>query len=121
MSTQTTFSSPFNSNQPTFRRLKKFYHEDDGYVDLQFQKPAPKVPWKAISLATILFIGGMSAITMSILTYGQQSIPSSDDGPLVLMVLGFLMFIPGFYHVRIAYYAFKEYPGYSYDDIPDFD
>jgi hypothetical protein len=31
------------------------------------------------------------------------------------------MFIPGAYHVRIAYYAFKGYEGYSYDDIPEFD
>lgn len=31
------------------------------------------------------------------------------------------MFIPGFYHVRIAYYAWKGYRGYSFEDIPDFD
>ena len=31
------------------------------------------------------------------------------------------MFIPGAYHVRIAYYAYKGYDGYSYDDIPEFD
>uniref|UniRef100_A0A8C2GJ10 Uncharacterized protein n=1 Tax=Cyprinus carpio TaxID=7962 RepID=A0A8C2GJ10_CYPCA len=30
-------------------------------------------------------------------------------------------FLPGFYHLRIAYYASKGYRGYSYDDIPDFD
>jgi hypothetical protein len=31
------------------------------------------------------------------------------------------MFIPGAYHVRIAYYAFKGYIGYSFEDIPEFD
>ena len=31
------------------------------------------------------------------------------------------MFIPGAYHVRIAYYAYRKYPGFSFDDIPEFE
>lgn len=38
-----------------------------------------------------------------------------------VLILGMLMFIPGVYHVRIAYYAYKGYPGYSYEDIPEFE
>lgn len=38
-----------------------------------------------------------------------------------MLILGSLMFIPGFYHVRIAYYAWKGYRGYSFEDIPAFD
>lgn len=38
-----------------------------------------------------------------------------------VLIIGILVFIPGFYHLRIAYYAYKGYRGYSYDDIPDFD
>ena len=45
--------------------------------------------------------------------YGDRTWP--------VLLLGALMFIPGAYHVRIAFYAFKEYDGYSYDDIPEFD
>lgn len=37
-----------------------------------------------------------------------------------VIVIGVLVFLPGFYHLRIAYYAAKGYRGYSYDDIPDF-
>lgn len=44
-----------------------------------------------------------------------------DDSSWPVLVLGALMFIPGAYHVRIAYYAYKKYPGYTFDDIPDFD
>lgn len=44
-----------------------------------------------------------------------------NDSRWPVLVLGALMFIPGAYHVRIAYYAYKKYPGYTYDDIPDFD
>lgn len=43
------------------------------------------------------------------------------DRTYPLLILGSLMFIPGFYHVRIAYYAWKGYRGYSFEDIPDFD
>jgi hypothetical protein len=31
------------------------------------------------------------------------------------------MFLPGAYHVTIAYFAYRQYPGYSFDDIPEFD
>lgn len=38
-----------------------------------------------------------------------------------MLIIGVLVFLPGFYHLRIAFYASKGYRGYSYDDIPDFD
>ena len=38
-----------------------------------------------------------------------------------VMLIGVLMFVPGFYHVRIAYYAFKGCHGFSYEDIPEFE
>jgi len=38
-----------------------------------------------------------------------------------LIILGIIMFVPGAYHVRIAYYAYRQYPGYSFDEIPEFD
>lgn len=37
-----------------------------------------------------------------------------------LFILGSIMFIPGFYHVRIAYLAFMQRPGYSFEDIPEY-
>jgi hypothetical protein len=38
-----------------------------------------------------------------------------------LILLGIIMFVPGAYHLRIAYYAYRQYPGYSFDDLPEFD
>ena len=38
-----------------------------------------------------------------------------------LILLGLLMFIPGAYHVRVAYMAYFGYEGFSFDDIPSFD
>uniref|UniRef100_A0A3Q3WLS4 Transmembrane protein 230 n=1 Tax=Mola mola TaxID=94237 RepID=A0A3Q3WLS4_MOLML len=44
-----------------------------------------------------------------------------SDRTAPVLIIGILVFLPGFYHLRIAYYASKGYHGYSYDDIPDFD
>ncbi|RWS00698.1 hypothetical protein B4U79_10088, partial [Dinothrombium tinctorium] len=95
--------------------------EDSGFFEKQFEKPSPKIPWKAIVLAVFLFVAGINAICYSLLTLIGRIENRIDDGTFVLLILGFFMFIPGYYHVRIAYYAFKRYPGYSFDDIPDFD
>ncbi|XP_034025710.1 transmembrane protein 230b [Thalassophryne amazonica] len=95
--------------------------DDDGYIDLQFKRSPPKVPYKAIALAVFLFlIGSVLIIIGSLLLAGYFGVTHSDRTVPVL-IIGILVFLPGFYHLRIAYYAFKGYPGYSYDDIPDFD
>lgn len=47
--------------------------------------------------------------------------PQGTDRAIPVLIIGILVFLPGFYHLRIAYYASKGYRGYSYDDIPDFD
>ncbi|CAM8936096.1 unnamed protein product [Rhodiola kirilowii] len=37
---------------------------------------------------------------------------------LFFAVLGAILFIPGFYYTRIAYYAYKGYKGFSFSNIP---
>ncbi|XP_055400198.1 transmembrane protein 230 isoform X1 [Bubalus kerabau] len=115
---------------------------------LKFKKSPPKIPYKAIALATVLFlIGAFLIIIGSLLLAGyiSKGILFSDNKMLLplslnkllsdpmrwvwqgadravpVLIIGILVFLPGFYHLRIAYYASKGYRGYSYDDIPDFD
>ena len=38
-----------------------------------------------------------------------------------MIIFGALMFIPGSYHVYLALNAYLGTPGYSFDDIPEFD
>ncbi len=45
----------------------------------------------------------------------------SGERWLPMLILGALMFLPGSYHSYIAYKAWKQEPGWSFDDIPDFD
>ncbi|XP_005991946.1 transmembrane protein 230 [Latimeria chalumnae] len=101
-------------------KYSKLADSDDGYIDLQFKKSPPKVPYKAIALATILFLIGTLLIVIGALLLTGY-INGASDKTWPVMIIGILVFVPGFYHLRIAYYASKGYRGYSYDDIPDFD
>lgn len=101
-----------------YHRLTKC---DDGFVDMQFERPPPKIPYKAIVLATVLFAGGTLLIVIGALLVTGDISSKYSDRTWPVLILGSLMFIPGAYHVRIAYYAYKGYEGYSFEDIPDFD
>ncbi|NP_001153327.1 uncharacterized protein LOC100114926 isoform 1 [Nasonia vitripennis] len=94
---------------------------DNGFVDSQFVSPPIKIPWKAITLATLLFVGGtVMLVTGSLIVSGHIDTKYSDRmWPII--ILGALMFIPGAYHVRVAVQAYRKVPGYSFDDIPEFD
>ncbi|KAF7268813.1 transmembrane protein 230 [Rhynchophorus ferrugineus] len=94
---------------------------DNGFVDAQFQLPAQKVPWKAIILATLLLVVGTSLLVFGSLAISGRIVLQYPDRMWPMIILGIIMFIPGAYHVRIAYYAYKEVPGYSFDDIPEFE
>ena len=105
------------------RKYRKFREslDDGGFSSEQFQEPEARIPFRAITLAVFLLLAGSAALTLSLLSLAGHVSAIPNEGPAVLMALGLLMFVPGFYHVRIAVYAFRQYPGYSFDDIPDFD
>ncbi|MBZ3887442.1 Transmembrane protein 230 [Sciurus carolinensis] len=118
MLSRTNLTTGIPSSKVKYSRLSS---TDDGYIDLQFKKSPPKIPYKALALATVLFlIGAFLIIIGSLLLSGYLSKAGADRAVPVL-IIGILVFLPGFYHLRIAYYASKGYQGYSYDDIPDFD
>ncbi|XP_075063488.1 transmembrane protein 230 [Mixophyes fleayi] len=101
-------------------KYSKLSDTDDGYIDLQFKRSPPKIPYKAIALATVLFLIGTLLIVIGALLFTGH-INGGNERAIPILIIGILVFLPGFYHLRIAYYASKGYRGYSYDDIPDFD
>ncbi|MED6233455.1 transmembrane protein 230-like isoform X2 [Girardinichthys multiradiatus] len=110
-------TSGLSNNKVKYSRLAA---DDDGYIDLQFKKSPPKVPYKAIGVAIVLFLIGSLLIVFGALFLAGVIKVENPDRTIPIIVIGLLVFLPGFYHLRIAYYAAKGYRGYSYDDIPDF-
>lgn len=110
-------SAGISSNKVKYSRLAA---DDDGYIDLQFKKSPPKIPYKAIALAIFLFLIGSLLIIFGALLLSGTIEVEHPGRTIPVIIIGILVFLPGFYHLRIAYYAAKGYRGYSYDDIPDF-
>ncbi|XP_057418997.1 uncharacterized protein LOC130713227 [Lotus japonicus] len=74
-------------------------------------------PIKEIALAVaLLFFRILGIIIGSLMAYNHVG----DDNAhgLFFAILGMMLFIPGFYYTRIAYYAYKGYQGFSFSNIP---
>lgn len=95
---------------------------DDEYYDDQFEDPAPiKPPVKSIFVAIVLFVFGTIMLTLgSLMLAGVINQGGGSFRAAPLMVIGSIIFIPGAYNVRTAYYAWKGYRGYSFSDIAGF-
>uniref|UniRef100_A0A0D3E3G5 Uncharacterized protein n=1 Tax=Brassica oleracea var. oleracea TaxID=109376 RepID=A0A0D3E3G5_BRAOL len=74
-------------------------------------------PVKEISLAVALLLFGIVGIVSGFfMAYrGHGTIHLVR---VFFIVFGCLVFIPGFYYTRIAYYAYKGYKGFSFSSIP---
>ncbi|KAK6639019.1 hypothetical protein RUM43_007289 [Polyplax serrata] len=103
-------------------QYQKLDQSDQSYLDSQFQQTSTqKIPWKAIGLATLLCFGGIFMLLVGSLIITGHLDSKYSDRMWPILIIGIIMFIPGVYHIRIALYAYKQYPGYSFDDIPEFD
>ncbi|KAL1553873.1 transmembrane protein 230-like protein [Salvia divinorum] len=74
-------------------------------------------PIKETALAIALFVFGALGIVVGIFMAVNQIGGDRAHG-LFFSVLGGILFIPGFYYTRIAYYAYKGYKGFSFSNIP---
>ncbi|KAG7545676.1 hypothetical protein ISN44_As12g011160 [Arabidopsis suecica] len=74
-------------------------------------------PVKEIALAVALLVfGTLGIVSGFFMAYNRVG---GDRGHgIFFIVLGCLLFIPGFYYTRIAYYAYKGYKGFSFANIP---
>ena len=87
----------------------------------QFRTKPPKVPWRSIGVACVMFVMGSALLIVGALLVSGHISNKYRDRLWPVIVLGAMLFIPGFYHIRLAVYAYKGYAGYSFDDIPDYD
>ncbi|KAI3801608.1 hypothetical protein L1987_29717 [Smallanthus sonchifolius] len=74
-------------------------------------------PVKEIALAVSLLVFGVIGIVSGIFMAVNRVGGDTGHG-LFFAILGAVLFIPGFYYTRIAYYAYKGYKGFSFSNIP---
>ncbi|GBG64762.1 hypothetical protein CBR_g46719 [Chara braunii] len=74
-------------------------------------------PWREIALAVLLLTLGSLGIIMGVFMMYDKVGGDRSHG-VVFTLLGVLLFLPGFYVTRIAYYAYKGYKGFSFSNIP---
>lgn len=74
-------------------------------------------PIKEIALAVSLLVFGSIGIVLGIIMASYKVGGDRAHGVFFTM-LGSILFIPGFYYTRIAYYAYKGYKGFSFSNIP---
>lgn len=74
-------------------------------------------PIKEIALAmALLTFGALGICGGFLMTY--YKVGGDRTHGIAFFILGALLFLPGFYETRIAYYAYKGYKGFSFADIP---
>ncbi|XP_022134647.1 transmembrane protein 230 [Momordica charantia] len=74
-------------------------------------------PFKEIALAVALLVFGTIGIVVGIVMASNRVGGDRAHG-VFFSLLGGLLFIPGFYYTRIAYYAYKGFKGFSFSNIP---
>ncbi|KMZ73206.1 hypothetical protein ZOSMA_150G00050 [Zostera marina] len=76
-----------------------------------------KPPIKEIALAVSLLVFGTLGIVLGLIMAANRVGGDRAHG-IFFAVLGSVLFLPGFYYTRIAYYAYKGYKGFSFANIP---
>mmetsp|Transcript_31420 Transcript_31420/g.69981 ORF Transcript_31420/g.69981 Transcript_31420/m.69981 type:complete len:124 (-) Transcript_31420:364-735(-) len=85
--------------------------------DLRFEQLRTEVPVGSIVLAIFLMVFGICSFIVAWL-HATQQLLGKQQAEIGFTIIGFMTFIPGWYHCRIAYYTWRGYRGYSFDRIP---
>ncbi|GLC43352.1 hypothetical protein PLESTF_000424500 [Pleodorina starrii] len=86
-------------------------------TDFNFGNEIASRPWKKVALAIGLLIFGTILLAIGL---GLYLSGTEQSGGLPLIILGSITFLPGAYHTRVAYLAWRGTSGYSLNQIPDF-
>ncbi|RUS34414.1 UPF0414 transmembrane protein C20orf30 [Jimgerdemannia flammicorona] len=104
------------------RRFIELHDDDNGFSNEQFERPPSEIPYKSIVLAIFLFVVGSTGIIIgALIETGYIQAADWLDRGMPFLILGLILFIPGSYHVYLAWYAWHNTPGYDFGMIPDLD
>lgn len=86
--------------------------------DLRFEEMESPIPYKSIILSVFLAVFGISCFVLAWLHWTQQLL-GKEQAEFGFMFLGLMTFIPGAYHCRIAFGAWRGERGYVWELIPE--
>ncbi|ESW26900.1 hypothetical protein PHAVU_003G157700 [Phaseolus vulgaris] len=90
--------------------------DEDIMMEMPFTE-SNKQPIKEIALAiSLIGFGTLGILIGSLMSY--YHIGGDTAHGIFFAILGSILFIPGFYYTRIAYYAYEGYKGFSFSDVP---
>jgi hypothetical protein len=76
-----------------------------------------KIPYKTLGLIAFLFTAGLIFLSVGLAEYYRVSFMES----LPYLLLGTLVIIPGIFYGFIFLAAWRRWPGYKYEMIPEID
>ncbi|GAX77094.1 hypothetical protein CEUSTIGMA_g4540.t1 [Chlamydomonas eustigma] len=103
------------NEEPKGRKRDSEYKIDDQ----RFEALTAEIPYASVALAIGLMIFGILCFVLAWMHFTQQLL-GKEQAEFGFMFLGILTFMPGFYHSRLAYYAWKGCRGYTWDKIPSY-
>ncbi|RLM58109.1 hypothetical protein C2845_PM18G04050 [Panicum miliaceum] len=88
--------------------------------------PQPTPERFRVATAAATAAAGASRAAVEAHPFSRESPAGSLHSPLLprahtgifFTILGIVMFIPGFYYTRVAFYAYKDYKSFSFPNIP---
>ncbi|KAK4783050.1 hypothetical protein SAY86_007424 [Trapa natans] len=72
-------------------------------------------PIKEVALAVSLLVVGVLGVGIFM---AANRVGGDRTHGVFFVIVGAILYIPGFYYTRIAYYACKGYQGFSFSNIP---
>ncbi|XP_034847326.1 transmembrane protein 230-like [Mirounga leonina] len=107
-------------------KYSKLFSTDAGHLHLRshllkFKKSSTKIPYRAIACAAAQFLIGAFLVIVGCLLLAGYISKVGANRAVPVLIIGILVFLPGFYHLLIAYRARRGCQGYSYSDLPDCD
>mmetsp|Transcript_103987 Transcript_103987/g.143832 ORF Transcript_103987/g.143832 Transcript_103987/m.143832 type:complete len:85 (+) Transcript_103987:192-446(+) len=76
-----------------------------------------KIPWRTIIIANAFFVVGIIFLMWGFHDLMNKGLSEAYEK----FILGILVFIPGSYHTFMAFMAWRQHEGYSFEDCAIFE